>query len=277
MKKVLTIQDISCVGQCSLTVALPVISAMGIETCILPSAVLSTHTSGFTGFTFRDLTEDLPAIREHWIKENIKFDLFYTGYIGSVRQLSYIADIIDTCRKSNSQVIIDPVMADHGKLYPGFSEDFVAGMAKLIEKADVVVPNLTEAALLTGTEYLHGGYSKADIEGLIAQIQILGAKKVVLTGVSFEKDSLGVAVADEGGIEYYFRERIPKDFHGTGDVYASSFAGAMALGLGIRESARLAVDFTIEAIKHTVEDADHWYGVKFEKALPYLITRVNMK
>ena len=133
-KKLLTIQDISCVGQCSLTVALPVISAMGIETAILPSAILSTHTGGFTGYTFHDLTEDIPAIKEHWKKENIRFDAFYTGYVGSVKQLEYISDIMDELRKPDSIIIVDPVMGDKGKLYPGFEPSFAKEMAKRSEE-----------------------------------------------------------------------------------------------------------------------------------------------
>ena len=152
-KRLLTIQDISCVGQCSLTVALPIISACGLETCVLPSAVLSTHTAGFTGYTFRDLTEDMPSIKEHWVKEGIRFDAIYTGYLGSTKQIDYVADIFEATASKNGVKIVDPAMADNGSLYPGFDTDFVEAMKGLCAKADYVIPNITEACFLTGVEY----------------------------------------------------------------------------------------------------------------------------
>lgn len=273
MKKILTIQDISCVGQCSLTVALPIISCMGIECCILPSAVLSTHTGGFSGYTFRDLTLDLPSIKDHWLKENISFDGIYTGYIGSTKQINYIKDIIDSF---NSEiVVVDPAMADHGKLYYGFDEEFVGEMKTLCAKADYIVPNITEACYLTNTEYFES-YDQNKIEELLVKLSKLGPKYVVLTGISFEDGKLGAAMYDSKTLEfkYYFNERVPLLFHGTGDIFASSFFGAVINGLDMYEAAKVAVDFTLLAIKHTIDDAkEHWYGVHFEKALPYLANK----
>ena len=276
-KKILTIQDISCVGQCSLTVALPVISAMGIETAILPSAILSTHTGGFTGYTFHDLTEDLPAIKEHWKKENIKFDAFYTGYVGSVKQLEYISDIMDELRKPDSKIIVDPVMGDKGKLYPGFEPSFAKEMAKLCKKADVIVPNLTEAAFMLDEEYIDSGHTKEYIERILKKLLGLGCKNALLTGVSLEEGKLGVAAIDgaTGKVSYYFRDLYPGMFHCTGDVFASSFAGAMILGKTIEQAAKIAVDFTVNAIAKTINDKNHWYGVKFELALPELIESIR--
>ena len=195
MKKILTIQDISCVGQCSLTVALPIISSMGIECAILPSAVLSTHTGGFSGYTFRDLTEDLPLISNHWQKEKISFDGIYTGYIGSTKLIEYIKNIIDAFKTDNQLVVVDPAMADHGKLYYGFDEAFVDEMKTLCAKADYIVPNITEACFLTGTPYFEK-YTKADIESLLIKLSNLGPKYVVLTGISFEEGLLGAAMYD---------------------------------------------------------------------------------
>ena len=151
--KILTVQDISCVGQCSLTVALPVISACGVETCVLPSAVLSTHTAGFSGYTFRDLTDDMPAINEHWKKEKIAFDAIYTGYLGSARQIGYVKDLLATVLSEGGVAVVDPAMADNGALYPGFDAAFVEEMKGLCALADYVVPNITEACMLTGVEY----------------------------------------------------------------------------------------------------------------------------
>ena len=276
-KKILTIQDISCVGQCSLTVALPVISAMGIETAILPSAILSTHTGGFTGYTFHDLTDDIPAIKEHWKKENIRFDAFYTGYVGSVKQLEYISDIMDELKKPDSIIVIDPVMGDKGKLYPGFEPSFAKEMAKMCKKADVIVPNLTEAAFMLDEEYIEDNHTEEYIERILKKLLALGCKNALLTGVNLQPGKLGIASINgaTGKISYYFRDLINGMFHGTGDVFASSFAGAMVLGKSVDEAGQIAVDFTVDAIQKTINDKSHWYGVKFELALPGLIDSIR--
>ena len=276
--EILTIQDVSCHGQCSLTVALPILSAMGIETAILPSAVLSTHTGGFTGYTFRDLTEDLPLILRHWEKEGILFDGFYTGYVGSKKQLSYIKDIVLSRGKAGAKFIVDPVMADGGKFYAGFDESFAKEMAAFLKGADVILPNLTEAAFLLGKPYQGDSYDRAYIETLARELSDLSEGDVVLTGVSFDPLLLGVAAYDRrtGMVSYSFEERVEGSFHGTGDVYASAFTGALLRGKSLDEAAALAADFTVRAIKATLPDRkEHWYGVKFEQALPYLISKIN--
>lgn len=276
-KKVLTIQDISCVGQCSLTVALPIISACGLECCILPSAVLSTHTGGFTGYTFRDLTEDMPGIAAHWRKEGLCFDALYTGYLGSEKQIGYVLDIMDTLLAPGAYKIVDPAMADNGKLYYGFDGSFVRSMAKLCGKADIILPNITEACFMTGMEYKQNGYDEAYILELLAKLGALGAKTVVLTGVSYDEKQLGVAVYDAQSrdIEYYFHDKLAVSSHGTGDAYASAFTGALVQGCSVLEAATIAADFTVESIQKTMGDASHWYGVKFEKALPMLVEKLN--
>ncbi len=276
-KKVLTIQDISCVGQCSLTVALPIISACGIETCILPSAVLSTHTGGFTGYTFRDLTEDIPAIAAHWQKENIKFDAVYTGYLGSTKQIDYSIDIMEKLLSDDGVRIVDPAMADNGKLYYGFDDEFVKAMARLCGKADIILPNITEACFMVGAEYKQSGYDESYITDLLAKLGELGAKVVVLTGVTYSEDKLGIAIYDTAAksVNYYFHEKLNVSSHGTGDVYASAFCGAVTQGKSIYDSAKLAADFTVDSIKKTIGDDTHWYGVKFEKSLPMLVQELN--
>jgi pyridoxine kinase len=277
-KRVLTIQDISCLGQCSITVALPIISAMGVETCIIPSAVLSTHTSGFSGYTFCDLTEEIPKISQHWQKEKISFDAIYTGYIGSKKQLEYIADIFRNFGDENCSIIIDPVMGDKGKLYPGFDKDFAKEMAKLCSYADIILPNFTEAAFLLDEPYVDGGYTKEWLHDFLRRLAGLGAKKVVLTGVSFDPNELGVAIYDskDDSVSYYFRNRILGDTHGTGDVYASSFVGALMQGKSEYDAAALAADYVVKCIEHTLPDKqEHWYGVKFEECIPYLIERIK--
>ena len=271
-KRILSIQDISCVGQCSLTVALPIISAAGIETSILPSAVLSTHTAGdFKGFTFRDLTEDLPAINAHWNKIGIKFDAIYTGYIGSKEQIDYILNIISSTLKDGAPFICDPAMGDNGKLYVGFDRDFASYMAKLCAKADIILPNLTEAAYLLGEECKLSGYDKDYVEGIVRRLAKLGAKVVILTGVSFNEKELGICVYDStlDQTTYYIHEKIGQSFHGTGDVFSSSFVGAVLNGKSYLEAAKIAADFTKQSIALTIDDKDeHWYGVEFEKAIP---------
>lgn len=266
-KKILTIQDISCVGQCSLTVALPILSAAGHETCILPSAVLSTHTAGFSNYTFRDLTDDIPAIKDHWLSEKIKFEAFYTGYLGSTKQIAFVKDILfGDLRNSGTVSIVDPAMADNGKLYPGFDDEFVDAMKSLAFSADMILPNITEACMLTGYEYRET-YDEAYIDGLLGKLAQAGAKCVILTGVGFNSDKTGVIVFENGKKQYYEHERIAKGCHGTGDVYAASFVGALMNGKSKFESAKIAADFTLATIKNTIGDPSHWYGVKFEPVL----------
>lgn len=274
-KKVLTIQDISCMGQCSLTVALPIISACGVETIILPSAVLSTHTGGFTGYTFRDLTEDIPDIMDHWEKEKISFDCLYTGYLGSITQIEYVYDLKKRVVKEDGLLIVDPAMADNGSLYYGFDDAFVAQMAKLCGSADIILPNITEAAFMTGCELRLEGQDEAYVQMILEALAKLGCKKIVLKGISFEDDKIGVVVYDcaEKKAEYYFTEKVPKSSHGTGDCYAAAFTGAMMQGKTISEAAKMAADFVVDSIKKT--DDGHWYGVCFERALPMLVTELN--
>ncbi len=271
--RILTIQDISCVGQCSLTVALPILSACGIETCVLPSAVLSTHTSGFSGFTCRDLTEDIPSIRAHWEKEGITFDAIYTGYLGSTKQIDYVKEIIDSRLKEGGLTVIDPAMADNGKLYPAFDGEFVQAMKKLCASADIILPNITEACFLTDIPY-QTEYDKDYILKLLDKLIDIGAKKVVLTGVSYSLDTTGVVVYEKGEYAYYEHRCIPKGCHGTGDVYASAFVGALVRGRTIYDAAQIAADYTVKCIENTLDDSDHWYGVKFETALPDLIKTI---
>lgn len=272
--RLLTIQDVSCVGKCSLTVALPVISACGVEAAILPSSVLSNHTAGYSGWTFHDLTEDMPKILERWLIEKVDFSAFYTGYV-SKAQIPYILDIMEKTARSGALRIVDPVMADNGKLYAGFDDDFPQEMKKLCKGADVILPNLTEASFLLGQPYVGNDYDRDYIEKMLRDLHGLGAKNVVLTGVSFEKGKLGVACYDGNKYEYYFAEHLPVSMHGTGDAYASAFAGSLMRGKSLTESAAIACDFVVECIRKTMGDDDHWYGVKFEKALPYLIKRLE--
>jgi len=269
-KKILTVQDISCVGQCSLTVALPILSACGIETCILPSAVLSTHTAGFKGYTFRDLTDDMPDICAHWVKEGISFDAIYTGYLGSTKQIEYVADIFDKLCRNDGVKVVDPAMADNGKLYPGFDTEFVQAMKGLCAKADYVVPNITEACFLTDTEYKEK-YDREYVDLLLDKLQALGCSNVIFTGISYEEGKTGVVVLEGGKYSYYEHEKLSNSCHGTGDIYASAFVGAFARGKSAYDAAQIAADYTVECIKETAKLDNHWYGAAFEPALPRLM------
>ena len=269
-KRILTIQDISCVGQCSLTVALPIISACGIETSVLPSAVLSTHTMGFTGFTFRDLTDDMPDICAHWKKEGITFDGIYTGYLGSAKQIEYVKNIIANTAAEGCLTAIDPAMADNGKLYPAFDDAYVNEMKKLCADADYLLPNITEACFLTDMEY-RTEYDAEYINTLVEKLCALGAKNVILTGVSYKEGSTGVLVFENDESKYYEHKQIAGGIHGTGDIYASAFVGAKLRGKTAFEAAKIAADYVVECILESKNDPDHTYGARFEPVLGKLI------
>lgn len=271
VKRILTIQDISCVGKCSLTVALPVISAAGVEAAIIPTAVLSTHTM-FKNFTCKDLDDQILPIARHWKDEGITFDAFYTGYLANAAQVDKVITLIDSLKRDGNLVIIDPAMADNGRLYPAFNSGFPKEMAKLCAKADIVLPNITEACFLTGTEYrdeYDEGFAKDVVKKLAAQ----GAKKVVLTGAAFG-GKYGVMVYDSqnGSFYNYHQKKIDAVFHGTGDIFSSAFTGALIRGKSVEQSVKIAADFTAECIRITKASPEaNWYGVDFELAIPYFI------
>ncbi len=274
-KKILTIQDISGVGQCSLAVALPIISCFGLETCVIPTAVLSTHTA-FKDFTFKDLSDDISSISDHYQKEKIYFDTIYTGYLGNKKQISLIESIFHKNIAKKGKIIVDPVMADNGKLYTGFSDDFPKEIKKLCLCADVIIPNITEACLLTNEKY-KDKYDQEYIENILYKLKDAGMKNIVLTGVSFSKNKLGVATYNHitKKISYYFTKKHPLISHGTGDIFASCFCGAYSINKSLEESAALAADFTSNCVKNTLSDKKHWYGVHFEEKLPYLINKIK--
>lgn len=274
MKKVVTMQDISCVGKCSLTVALPVISAMGIETAVIPTAVLSTHTM-FQGFTFHDLTKEIIPVMEHWKKEGFRFDAVYTGYLGSFEQLDCAAKLFEEFGQ-NSLKIVDPCMADNGKLYYGFTEEFAHEMAKLCGKADIICPNLTEASFLLDIPYTTS-YDEEYIKQVLKKLTSLGAKKAVLTGIMLDGVHLGAYAYDSEEDRYlsYFTDEESQHFHGTGDIWASTMCGALVNGKTFDEAIAIACDFVKESIRLTLAEPEHNdYGVNFEEAIPYLIKKL---
>lgn len=271
-KKVLSIQDISCFGSCSTTVALPIIAATGVETAIIPSAILSTHTGGFKGFTFRDLSEDIPAIAKHWQTEGIAFDALYTGYLGDKKQIDMVIDIAGTLLKKGGICIIDPVMADHGKLYTGFDLQFVEEMKRLCKHADILLPNLTEACFLSGTEY-RKEHDEEYIRYILYRLSSLVNGHIILKGINSREGKLGIAIFDTQREDVYIHyvDRINATSHGTGDCFAAAFVGAYMRGKAMKEAVEISADFVSKAIEYTLCDESHWYGVKFEKAIKDLI------
>ncbi len=264
--KIVSLQDVSCYGQCSLTVALPILSSYGIETAILPSAILSTHTGGFKNFTVHDLSDELPKIISHWKQENIKFDGIYTGYIGNKEQFDYVLDLQKNLLNKNGLLFVDPAMADHGSMYYGLGEDIVKGMRKICSFADYIFPNITEACFLTNNEYKEE-YDENYIHNLLNDLYKLGAKNVILTGVSLEKDKLGAIWFNGTTTHSYYGQWISKSYHGTGDIFSSVLIASILNGKSENDSLKEAVDFVINSINETLDDNTHNYGVKFERVL----------
>lgn len=270
MKRIMTLQDISCVGRCSITVALPVISAMGVECGILPTAVLSTHTM-FQSFTCKDLSDQIAPIADAWEREQIAFDGIYTGYLASAGQCGQVCAFFDRFAAPDNLILVDPAMADNGKLYPAFDAAFPAAMREVCAKADIIVPNITEACLLTEMAY-QTTYDEAYIRTLLEKLLELGCKTAVLTGVSFEPERLGVSYLSNDGSSYsYFTHKCPQSYHGTGDLYASTVMGGLMRGLSLADSVSLAANFVVNCIEATAADGDaRWYGVSFESQIPEL-------
>lgn len=276
-KSALAVHDISCVGKCSLTVALPILSAAGVETAVLPTSVLSTHTGGFTGYTFHDLTGELVPIMDHWQSFGMTFDAIYTGYLGSRAQLGLMEELLRRFG-DGALKLVDPVMGDNGALYGGFTPDFPLGMRELCARADVIVPNFTEAALLLGEPYVEGPYTRAYIEGLLGRLANLCPGRIVLTGVWFDHSAMGAAALDpgRGTVEYALSPLVPGFYHGTGDIYASALLAALLCGKALGAAAQLAADFTADSIRRSDKKRDQKFGVNFEGALPGLMRALGL-
>ena len=278
-KRVAAIHDLSGFGKCSLTVALPILSAAGIETSALPTAILSTHTGGISGYTYRDLTEDMRPVMKHWKSLDIKFDAIYTGFLGSFEQLDIVKEFFDAFRQEDNLILVDPVMGDNGELYTVFTREFAAGMRMLCQKADIIVPNLTEAALLLDEPYHPGPYTHAYIESLLRKLGALGPQKVVLTGVYFKEDELGAATYDRttDTIDYVFTQKIPGYYHGTGDVFTSALLSALLNDFSLIDAAAIAVHFTTDSIRRTYKaKTDYRFGVNFEQSFPDFLKKLKL-
>ena len=268
-KRLITVQDISCLGKCSLTAAIPIIAAFGIEPVVLPTAVLSTHTgAGFEGFTFNDLTDQMTGIIDHWKKLNIEFDAMYSGYLGSIHQLDTVADFFDGFKTENNLIFVDPVMGDEGKLYHGFDESFVKKMYDFCSRADIICPNVTEACFLTDTVYkeIHDeGYAME----LATKLKATGAGIIVITGIS-HNGKYGALCMDTntGKTHTHYRSKIPGTYYGTGDIFASVLCSALTLGKTLEEALDISIDFVHDSIENTQDEKEkYYYGVKFEQCL----------
>ena len=268
-QRILTVQDISCLGQCSITVALPILSACGHETCILPSGVLSTHTGGFGMPHIRDLTDDFAGILSHWQEQKFTFNAVYTGYLGDQKHMEYVKNIFDTMLIPGGLKIVDPAMGDHGKLYTCFDMEYARAMVYLCAAADVIIPNVTEACFMTGVPYRQE-LDEEYVSDLMDRLEKI-CPNVILTGIGYTPEETGVLVSGAGKRWHYSQKKIPGIFHGTGDVFASAFVGSWLQGKSMQEAVKIAADFTASCIEKTWNEPAHWYGVKFEKVLPDLI------
>ena len=271
--RILTMQDISCVGQCSMTVALPILTLCGMETCILPSAILSTHTGGFGTPAIQGLEAFVPNAMTHWKAQGLSFEAFYTGYLGNLTLVQQAMELAREISSTGGRVVVDPAMADHGKLYSGFDEPYVRAMAQLCGQAHVILPNLTEACLLTGTDYPQV-YDEAFICTLLEKLHGLGAESIVLTGIGYQPGHTGVVVSQKGKLYHYEHSLLPRSYHGTGDIYAAAFVGCWLGGRSMEEAAAIAADFAGDCIRVTLDDPDYWYGTKLHCALPLLAHRL---
>jgi len=279
MKRVAAIHDLSGFGKCSLTVALPILSAAGIEASAMPTAVLSTHTGGISGFTYLDTTGEMRPFARHWQSLGLTFDAIYSGFLGSFEQLDIVGEVFDMFRRKDNLIMVDPVMADNGELYKIFTPDFAKGMKRLCAKADLIVPNITEAVFLLDEPYKEGPYDKPYIERLLASLAKLGPRRIVLTGVHFTDKELGAAAYDRetGQTDYALADRIPGYYHGTGDVYASALLAALLNDFPLSDAAAIAVRFTANSIRRTYKaQTDVRFGVNFEQGFPELLKDLRL-
>ncbi len=269
--RIAAIHDLSGFGRCSLTIVMPTIAAMGVQCCPLPTAYLSTHTGGFTGNTFLDMTNEMSPVTEHWKREGVTFDAVYTGFMGSREQMVLTADFIRSFKTADNYVVIDPVMGDHGKPYRTYTPEMCAAMKELVSFADVITPNRTEAAILLDIPYDDLRIdTEEDCRRWAQALSCDGTRSVVLKGVSLAPDTLGAACFDRatGEVSFVQAKRVDKQFHGTGDLFASVLTGALVRGYKLYSAAQMAADFVSLVAAHTAaQDIPGREGVDFEPHL----------
>ena len=279
-KRVLAVHDISCVGRCSLTVALPILSAAGINTSIIPTALLSTHTGEFTGYTHLDLSDQLLPIARHIATLGLAFDALYTGYLASSQQVRQVLEIVDLLIGPQTHLFVDPAFADHGKLYSLLDDTMPSQMRRLCARAHTIVPNLTEAAFLLDEPYPGESYSPAYVSRLARSLCSMGPENVIITDVSFDPKETGIVMYQRGMGEplFSFTKRYQGPFHGTGDVFASFLLGALLRGKSLLSAARLALSLTHDSILVTLEEGQPLrYGVQFERMTPKFLQELGLQ
>ncbi|MBQ7867375.1 MAG: pyridoxamine kinase [Clostridia bacterium] len=279
-KRAIAVHDISCVGRCSLTVALPVLSAAGLNTAVVPTALLSTHTGEFTGYTHMDLSDQLHPIAQHLSTLGLHYDTFYSGYLANGAQADEVLRMMDLLCDAQTHIFVDPAFGDHGRMYSLMDESMPRQMRRLVSRARTIVPNKTEAAFLLGEPYPGEEADEACISDYCCRLAQLGPQNVVITDVSFRPGQTGVAVYSQGMAQpvYLFRERIDRVFHGTGDVFASFLLGALMNNQPLETAVNTALDFTHAGIRETLASGEPLrYGVQFEKVLPAYWERLMQK
>jgi len=278
-KRIAAIHDISGFGKCSLTVVLPILSAAGIEVIMIPTAVLSSHTGGLPNYAYRDLTADMSGFVKQWKELDLQFDALYSGYLGSYEQIAIVSDLFDTFKTEDNFIIVDPVMGDNGVLYKTVTAEMAEGMAQLCLKADLIVPNFTEAAFLLGEKFREGPYTRDYVEDLLRRLSALGPKQVVITGVWFSADLLGAVgySRETENVSYAFSQKIKGTYHGTGDIFASALLSGILNGMGLDNAIQLAADFTAGCIRRTSEaKTDARFGVNFEAGLTRFMRQLGI-
>ncbi|MBQ2898078.1 MAG: pyridoxamine kinase [Clostridia bacterium] len=274
-KRVMAVHDISCFGKCSLTAALPILSAAGIEVCPVPTAILSTHTGGFEGYTFEDLTHNMLPVVKHFKELDIKFNSIYSGYLGSFKQIEYMKTIISMFKQQDTLVMVDPVMGDNGKLYAGFDMSFAKEMASLCKMADIIVPNVTEAAFMTGVKYINPPFTTDYFDTIIERLKKICAGDIVITGAVLKKGQTGVVICHDGNTEYITEKESEGMYHGTGDVFASTLLAGLLNGFSLKEAGEIAAKFIPVCIEKTKE-LGVFYGVNFEQCIPDLLNKLKL-
>ena len=254
MKKVAAVHDISGYGKASLTAVMPILSAYGFTVCPLPTAVLSNITGFFETYTYQDLTDTIPDYLDHWESLGLTFDSIYTGYLGSIRQVDMMKDMIR--RFPASLVLVDPVFGDDGALFPGFHEDFVGKMKELVSTAHLITPNLTEAARLLGRE-MPETLPEADAREWLRALTDLGPGQAVITGIP-DKGKMHIALYERASdcFTYLTHTHIPGRFPGTGDIFAAVLLGALLSGLSLGESGARATRFVTDCIRAAGQTGD---------------------
>ena len=279
MKRIIAMNDISCLGRCSLTVILPIISASGIECTILPTALLSNHTGGFEGYTFRDLTEEIPAIAEQWVRLHLNSDAIYCGYLASPAQAKTVRNAVKELKQNGTLIFVDPVMGDHGKLYKNFTPELIGAMEEMAMDADILVPNMTEAHQLLHWEYREGPYHREYLAKMLKEFEKkYPHARTVLTGVDISDTKIGCAFLKEEKEEIFVHRKLSGEYHGTGDIFASVLLAGIVNGLSLEKAVKVAGEFVADCIEVTIqEENEEKYGIAFESCLDTLKERMDLR